>query len=330
MIERNQVANRADRPLRGRLAPSPTGAQHLGNARTFLVAWLSLRRAHGAIVLRIEDIDSPRVKPHAADQAIEDLRWLGLDWDEGPGLLGSHGPYVQRQRQSLYQRYFDQLCGEEQVYPCDCTRRDVETAASAPHAEHEGPAYPGTCSHRTVADALRLTAPFCWRFRVPEGMVRFQDRVRGLQECDVRREMGDFVVWKNAFPSYQFAVVMDDALMEIDEVTRGDDLIPSTFRQLVLYQWFGWSPPAFAHVPLVKGSDGRRLAKRHGDTRLASFRDAGVSREELVGLLAWSLGQNPSRRPCHPQELIETFAWENIPRSPWIVEPSQWPLQWPS
>src|SRR5437588_733880 len=275
----------------GRLAPSPTGAQHVGNARTYLIAWLSARSRGGRVVLRIEDIDSPRVKAGAAEQACADLHWLGLDWD--------CGPVVQTERLPLYQSALARLQGEERVYPCTCTRSDVEQAASAPHAEHEGPVYPGTCAGRRVDDAAALgDRPHCWRFRLPPCSPGFVDGFRGPTSIDLRALGGDFVVWKAprrageaAGPAYQLAVVVDDADQGVTEVVRGDDLVPSTPRQLLLYEALGLRPPAFSHVPLVVGPDGRRLAKRHGDTRLAALRAAGVRAAALGGLPAWSRGR---------------------------------------
>lgn len=301
-------------PHTGRLAPSPTGAQHVGNARTYLVAWLSARSRGGRVVLRIEDIDSPRVKPGAAEQAAEDLRWLGLDWDGEP--------VVQTQRLPLYQAVLDRLKQQDLVYPCTCTRSDVAAAASAPHAGHEPPPYPGTCAHRTPADADTLLAagtPFAWRFRVTDSP-RFVDRYAGPVHIDLREVGGDFVVWKAAgTPAYQLAVVVDDADAGVTEVVRGDDLIPSTPRQLLLYRALGWTPPAFAHVPLVVGEDGRRLAKRHGDTRLSALRGAGVAPEALVGLLAWSCGWQDEPSPVTPRDLRPRFRLDAIPRARFVL-----------
>ncbi len=279
---------------RGRLAPSPTGAQHVGNARTYLIAWLAARSAGGRIVLRMEDIDSPRVKDGAAAQALDDLRWLGLDWDEGP--------IVQTQRLPLYEAALQSLQAREFVYPCTCTRSDVERAASAPHAEHEGTAYPGTCATRRATDAAALDRPFAWRFRAG-------------READ-----GDFVVWKSAgMPAYQLAVVVDDADQGITEVVRGDDLVPSTPRQLLLYDALEWTPPTFAHVPLVVGVDGKRLAKRHGDTRLATLREAGVRPEALIGLLAWSCGWAERGEAVAAKDLVARFRWQSIPTAPLVL-----------
>lgn len=304
----------------GRLAPSPTGAQHIGNARTYLVAWLSARSQGGTVRLRIEDIDSPRIKPGAADQAIADLRWLGLDWDGEP--------VVQTARLPLYEAALETLKRQNLVYPCTCTRSDIAAAASAPHAEHEGPTYPGTCSHRCADDACHLAAEgksFAWRFRVTHSPL-FTDRYAGEQQIDLRHLGGDFVVWKSAgTPAYQLAVVVDDADLGITEVIRGDDLIPSTPRQLLLYEALGLTPPTFAHIPLVVGQDGRRLAKRHGDSRLASLRDAGVRPEELVGLLAWSCGWIQQPQPLSLRELVPLFCLKTIPHQPFVYRslPSQ-------
>jgi len=298
----------------GRLAPSPTGAQHVGNARTYLVAWLMTRSHVGTVRLRIEDIDSPRIKAGAAEQAADDLRWLGLDWDGDT--------VTQTQRLPLYEAALEQLKQRELVYPCTCTRSDIAAAASAPHIGQEGPPYPGTCAHRSVANASDLTAqgrPFAWRFRVRESPA-FTDLFAGEQRIDLTQLGGDFVVWKSAgTPAYQLAVVVDDADMGITEVVRGDDLIPSTPRQLLLYRALGLSPPAFAHVPLVVGEDGRRLAKRHGDTRLSTLRDVGVKPEALVGLLAWSCGWLDRAEAITARELLPLFRLAAIPPQPFVL-----------
>lgn len=294
-----------------RLAPSPTGAQHVGNARTYLIAWLSARSQHGRVLLRIEDIDTWRNKRGAGEQALTDLRWLGLDWD-GEAV-------VQSTRFPEHEAALRELIRQERVYPCTCTRSDIAAAASAPHAEHEGPVYPGTCAHRTAADAATLSQPFAWRFRVSHSPA-FVDGFLGTTHVDLSQIGGDFVVWRmDGMPAYQLAVVVDDAAMGVTEVIRGDDLVPSTPRQLLLYEALGLIPPKFAHVPLVVGPDGRRLAKRHGDTRLSALRAAGVSAEALVGLLAWSCGWQPTISPITPQELLPRFRLDTITHEPFIL-----------
>jgi glutamyl-tRNA synthetase len=305
----------------GRLAPSPTGAQHVGNARTYLLAWLSARSRGGRLLLRVEDIDSPRTRPGAAAQALEDLRWLGLGWDGEP--------VVQTARLALYEQALASLRARELVYPCTCTRSDVERAASAPHLDHEPPAYPGACAGRRAADAAGLAQAgraFCWRFRAPppgsdKGVPAFVDGFRGPVPADPAAG-GDFVVWKAArTPAYQLAVVVDDADMGVTEVVRGDDLVPSTPRQLSLYEALGRAAPRFAHVPLVTGPDGRRLAKRHGDTRLATLREMGVRPGMLLGLLAWSCGWVDRVREVTPAELLPLYDLRSVPPGPFVLTP---------
>ena len=285
----------------GRLAPSPTGALHLGNARTFLLAWLSARSRGGSVLLRIEDIDGPRVKPEATAQTIEDLRWLGLDWD-GEAV-------VQSARLDRYRAAADRLLARGVAYPCVCTRSEIEEAASAPHeAGDDGPVYPGTCRGR-FADLVAARAATgrepALRFRVDVDAVPFDDGFCGPQAGRVR---GDFVVQKrDGGPAYQLAVVFDDAAQGVSEVLRADDLLPSTPRQLLLYAALGLQAPGFVHVPLVVGGDGKRLAKRHGDTSLRAFRQAGVSAARLVGYLAHLCGLRPRGVECTPRELIADF-----------------------
>jgi glutamyl-tRNA synthetase len=301
-------------PLITRLAPSPTGAQHLGNARTYLITWLMARQAGGRVVLRIEDIDSPRVKPGAAEQALADLRWLGLDWDGDP--------VVQTERLPFYAAALSRLKARNLVYPCTCTRSDVEQAASAPHPVGAEVVYPGTCSHRSVADAAGLVGrPFAWRFRVRD-VPAFDDIFRGPVSLSRKDIGGDFVVWKSQdTPAYQLAVVVDDAAAGITAVVRGDDLVSSTPRQLLLYRALELPPPTFTHVPLVVGPDGRRLAKRHGDTRLSAMRSDGVRSEQVIGLLAWSCGWQSEPTPIAAAGLITRFRLAAIPPRPFVVTP---------
>jgi glutamyl-tRNA synthetase len=295
------------------LAPSPTGALHLGNARTFLLAWLSVRSRNGTLLLRIEDIDGPRVKPEATQQTIDDLRWLGLDWD---GEV-----VVQSGRLASYRAAAERLLAGGHAYPCVCTRSEVEDAASAPHeaprANDDGPVYPGTCRGRFADLAAARAATgrdAALRFRVDVDAVPFADGFAGAQPGRVR---GDFVVQKrDGGPAYQLAVVVDDAAMGVTEVVRADDLLPSTPRQLLLYGALGLAAPAFVHVPLVVGGDGKRLAKRHGDTSLRHLRAQGVSGARLVGHLAFLCGLRARGAQCASQELLRDFAFAALPRAP--------------
>lgn len=294
----------------GRLAPSPTGSLHLGNARTFLLAWLSVRSRGGTLLLRIEDIDGPRVKAETVAQAIEDLRWLGLDWDGEPVL--------QSERLEHYATVARQLCERGLAYPCTCTRREVEEAASAPHESgDDGPVYPGTCRgrYRDLEAAQAATGrDAALRFRVDVDAVPFVDRFARAQPG---RVAGDFVIQKrDGGPAYQLAVVVDDAAMGVTEVLRADDLLPSTPRQLLLYQALGLVPPTFVHVPLVVGGDGKRLAKRHGDTSLRSLRGRGVTTEAVVGWLAAACGLRPAGARCRADELLRDFDLQRLPRRP--------------
>jgi glutamyl-tRNA synthetase len=294
---------------RTRLAPSPTGALHLGNARTFLLTWLWARSRGAEVALRVEDLDGPRVKRGAAEAALEDLRWLGLDWD-GEVLW-------QSTRAAAHDEALARLRAAGRVYPCVCTRQEVEAAASAPNEGDEGPPYPGTCRgrFRSAEEAARATgrAP-AWRFVVPPGEVAWTDGARGAQARDPAREGGDFVVAKKTGEAaYQLAVVVDDAFQGVTDVLRGDDLVPSTPRQLLLYEALGLAAPRFAHLPLVRGDDGRRLAKRHGDTRLAHYRALGVRPERVVGLLAAWSGLAP-RADVAARELVAGFDLARVPR----------------
>jgi len=297
----------------GRLAPSPTGAQHLGNARTYLAAWLAARASGGRVVLRIEDIDVWRNKPDAIPQLTDDLTRLGLDWDGEPILQSMNLP--------AHEAALEKLQRHELVYPCTCTRTDIETAAAAPHAEHEAPPYPGTCAHRTAGDAVALTKPYAWRFRAGEAPA-FDDLFRGPTALTLADLGGDFVVWRSfGVPAYQLAVVVDDAASGVTQVVRGDDLVTSTPRQLLLYQALNLPAPRFAHVPLVVGPDGRRLAKRHGDTRLQSLWKQGIRPEAVLGLLAHSCGWTPTAEPITAKELIQRFRWDTIPKAPFATTP---------
>lgn len=266
---------------RGRLAPSPTGLLHLGHARTFWEAQSRARKAGGVLVLRIDDLDRARCRP-AFEQAIrEDLRWFGFDWEEGPDVGGSRGPYRQSERMDRYREALERLRHRRAVFPCRCSRRDIQASLGAPHAGEEEPVYPGTC--REAVGNVGAWDGRTWRFRVPDGeTVRFEDGRFGSQQWVAGRDFGDFVVWRaDGMPSYQLACVVDDAAMAITEVVRGEDLLLSTARQMLLYRALGWAPPAFRHGELMRDESGARLAKRHAALSLGRLREIGARPEEL-------------------------------------------------
>ena len=315
---------------RGRLAPSPTGALHLGNARSFLLAWLSVRSRGGSLVLRIEDLDHPKVKPGAASQVLEDLRWLGLDWDEGPDAGGPCGPYVQSMRRPLYREALAKLRAAGLAYPCVCSRRDVEEAQSAPHRESvRSLAYDGRCRGRfgSWEEACAALPPDrlpVWRFKSEPGVSAFDDLVLGRHEQDAAA-LGDFALARDPDGAgYQLACVVDDAAMGVTEILRGDDLAEATHAQLALQRALGLPRPAYAHVPLVVAPDGRRLAKRHGDTRLSALRAAGVSALRVCGLLAWWSGMAEFGEEISPTGLLPRFSLARLPRSPAVLDDDAW------
>jgi glutamyl-tRNA synthetase len=289
---------------RGRIAPSPTGYLHLGHAQTFRTAWQRARDNSGALVFRMEDLDRARCKPEFVRAAYDDLRWFGLDWEEGPDCGGDFGPYLQSQRRPVYLAIWKKLRSKGLIYPCSCSRRDILQAISAPHPEDEEPIYPGTCRPKEpsippggglceAAESQRRLPPggltegthkispedpagVTWRFRVPEGLeLSFEDGRLGPHKAVAGRDFGDFIVWrKDDIPSYQLAVVADDAAMKITEVVRGEDLLLSTFRQLLLYQALELPAPAFYHCPLVRDEHGARLAKRNAALSLRQLRES--------------------------------------------------------
>jgi glutamyl-tRNA synthetase len=306
--------------IRGRFAPSPTGPLHLGNARTALLSWLAARAGGGRYLMRVEDLDGPRVRPGLEGRILDELRWLGLDWDEGPDVGGPAGPYRQSERLSRYDAALAALRRSGLAYPCFCSRAEIAAASQAPHGpSDEGPRYPGTCRALTAAEAQRRAEARrpAWRFRVPQGEVTFDDGVHGVRRHDVERETGDFVVARaDGIPAYQLAVVVDDAAMGVTDVVRGDDLLSSTARQILLFQALGLPVPRFAHVPLVVGDDGARLAKRHGALSLGELRARGVAPEAVVGLLASLAGLAPRGARLAPRALVDGFSLARIPLAP--------------
>ena len=298
--------------LRGRYAPSPTGDLHLGNLRTALLAWLFARKAGGAFVLRIEDLDRPRVRPGATARMLADLHWLGLDWDEGPDVGGPYGPYLQNERQAIYEAALARLWADDLVYPCYCSRAEVARAASAPQAAgDEGPRYPGTCRHLSQAERQAREASGrrpCLRFRAPDRAIPFTDLIAGQITQNVAQEVGDFIVARSdGIPAYQLAVVLDDSLMQITQVIRGADLLSSTARQIALFEALGFAVPAFGHVPLVVDAAGARLAKRERAAGVGALREADIPPERVVGALAASCDLCPPGAALSVQELLASF-----------------------
>ena len=299
----------------GRFAPSPSGRIHLGNILCCLLAWLSVRREGGEVVLRIEDLDTARCPRSYAHQMEEDLRWLGLDWDRGPAVGGPDGSYYQSERTALYQASLERLEGMGLVYPCFCTRAELH-AASAPHREDGQVVYAGTCRHLTaaeIAEKAKRRAP-ALRLRVPEETWGFTDGHMGPYSENLARDCGDFLLRRSdGMFAYQLAVVVDDAAMGVTEVVRGADLLDSTPRQLYLYHLLGLTPPKFIHFPLLLAPNGRRLSKRDADAGLDVLRDRAAP-AEVLGKLAYLAGFNPSAEPKTAQQLLADFAWDKVPR----------------
>jgi len=269
-------------PYRGRIAPSPTGFLHLGHARTFWIAQERARAANGTLVLRNDDLDRARCKPEFVAAMFEDLRWFGFRWQEGPDAGGAFGAYNQSERFEFYRAALKQLRERGFIYPCACSRKDIQASASAPHAaDDDEPIYPGTCREQSFDDVQGWK--FSWRFRVPDGeTISFCDGSFGARQFVAGKDFGDFVVWRpDDVPAYQLACVADDAAMRITEVVRGADLLVSTARQLLLYRALKLTPPRFYHCPLMTDDSGVRLAKRHAALSLRNLREQGESPEML-------------------------------------------------
>ena len=278
--------------VRTRFAPSPTGDLHVGGAWTALASWALARASGGKTVLRVEDIDTPRVVRGSAARIIDDLAWLGLDWDEGPGGGDVHAPYTQSERAALYDAKLEDLAAAGLTYPCDCSRAEISRVASAPHAGEEI-IYPGTC--RDAPQRREMKRSPAIRLRVPEGsLVVFDDLLRGRIEQHVGPSVGDFVLRRgDGVYAYQLVVAVDDAEMQISHVVRADDLLASTARQILLMQLLGTAReliPTYVHVPMVVASDGERLAKRAGSATIRGLRERGITASEIAGELAHGLG----------------------------------------
>ena len=295
----------------GRFAPSPTGRMHLGNICASLLAWLSVRSAGGRLVLRIEDLDDRARSGPWTELLLDDLRWLGLEWDEGP--------YYQTERIELYREALSQLEDAGLVYPCFCTRAELH-AASAPHASDGTPLYAGTCRGLSASEVSARSAvrPPALRLRVPElgdpaGTVTFEDRTYGVQHEVLARDCGDFLVRRSdGVFAYQLAVVVDDAAMGVTEVVRGCDLLGSTARQIYLQRVLGYSQPAYAHAPLLVAPDGRRLSKRDRDCAMDELSERFGSADRLLGFLAYVAGIAPDAAPRSASQLADMFDWDAV------------------
>jgi glutamyl/glutaminyl-tRNA synthetase len=284
---------------RGRLAPSPTGLLHVGHARTF---WIAAQRAienRGTLILRNEDLDPQRSRAELARAMMEDLRWLGIHWSEGPEGGGPYGPCSQSERRAHYLEAWRRLREGGFLYPCICSRKDLAQSASAPNDADDEPVYPGTCRERKDVAEFREPAGVNWRFRVPDGeAIEFADLNLGRQRYVAGSDFGDFLVWRrDDVPAYQLAVVVDDRAMRITEIVRGADLLKSTARQLLLlralgyaalgYAALGYAAPDYFHCELVRDAAGARLAKRHDALSVRHLRESGLTPEKVLAMAGW-------------------------------------------
>ncbi len=305
--------------VRVRFAPSPTGHPHIGNIRTVVFNWLFARQQHGQFVLRIEDTDRSRYVEDAIDVITGGLRWLGMDWDEGPEVGGDYGPYIQSERTALYKQKAEELVAQGKAYRCDCTPERLEQVRAAQRARGETPMYDGHCRNRPPGE-VAPDKPHVIRLKVPrEGITVMHDLLRGDITFENRLLDDQVLLKSDGFPTYHLAVVVDDHLMGITHVLRGDDWISSEPKRLLLYQAFGWEPPVYAHVPLVLGPDGRKLGKRHGAVSIEEFRRQGYLPEALfnfLALLGWAPGSGEEKEIFSREELIERFDLTRINLAP--------------
>jgi nondiscriminating glutamyl-tRNA synthetase len=315
----------AAHPPRVRFAPSPTGFLHVGNARTALYNWLFARHTGGSFLLRIEDTDLERSEARHETQLMEDLLWLGLDWDEGPGVEGPHAPYRQSERLGIYREHTDRLLAEGKAYRCFCTAEELEAERREATAAHKPQVYSGRCRNISTADSEARAArgeSFAVRLHIPDHPLRFHDLVRGAVEFPSETVSDPILVRSSGMPVYNYVVTLDDALMEITHVIRGDDHISNTPKQVAIYEAFGWKPPEFAHLSTILGGDRERLSKRHGATSVASFREMGILPEALVNylaLLGWG-AEGGTRELFSLDELVKEFRLERVTASPAVFD----------
>lgn len=302
--------------VRGRFAPSPSGYMHLGNAMSALISWLDVKCLSGEMVLRIEDLDPDRSRSLYIEGILSDIEWLGLTWDEGPPRGGQFGPYFQSQRRQIYETILARLTEERNIYPCYCSRSELRDA-SAPHVGEREPVYSGKCRGREIQQEAVLTARRpALRLAVPDKTISFSDLNYGLMNYNLQQDCGDFIVRRSdGVHAYQLAVSVDDALMGINRVVRGSDLLDSTPRQLYIHQLLGKTAPEYGHVPLLLGEDGRRLSKRHNSVELRYWRERGVAPQRLIGYLAWKAGLIDRLTAVSAKELIADFRWELLKKN---------------
>ena len=311
--------------VRVRFAPSPTGYVHVGNARTALFNWLFARNLGGTFVLRIEDTDAERSKPEYERQLMEDLRWFGLDWDEGPDNGGPFGPYRQSERAAIYSEYAGKLIAQGQAYYCFCTAEQLEAERQEELKAGRQPRYSGRCQKLSAEEVSRRKSagePAAVRLKILESSFFWNDRVHGPTTISSEVIGDPILVRSEGLPAYNYAVVIDDHLMEITHVIRGDDHISNTPRQLALYRALGWEPPEFAHLSSILGPDRTRLSKRHGATSMESFREMGILPEALrnyLALLGWSPADGKTEI-LSPEELTKQFSLDHITKSPAVFD----------
>ncbi|MFL5395455.1 MAG: glutamate--tRNA ligase [Myxococcales bacterium] len=308
-------------PVRVRFAPSPTGYLHIGGARTALFNWLWARQVKGTFILRIEDTDRERSTEQSVQAILDSMKWLGLDWDEGPGVEGPHAPYFQTQRLATYEKHAEDLIAKGRAYRCICTREELDKLREQAAKEKRGFKYPGTCRGRGIAKG---TAGAVVRFRMPdEGATTFRDLVKGDISTQHKELQDEVILRADGVPLYNFGAVVDDVTMEITLVARGDDHIVNTPRQILMYQALGYPVPVFAHLPMILGADKQRLSKRHGAVSVLQYRDEGYLPHALNNYLArlgWSHGD---QEIFTPEELVEKFDWEHVGATAGVFNPEK-------
>ncbi|MER3466860.1 MAG: glutamate--tRNA ligase, partial [Armatimonadota bacterium] len=317
--------------VRVRYAPSPTGSPHVGNIRTALFNYLMARRHGGAFLVRIEDTDKAREVPGAVEEILESLRWLGLQWNEGPDVGGDFGPYFQSERLTLYHSIAEKLLDSGAAYRCYCTPQELREMREFQRINNMPTGYDRRCRFRKAEELEALAAegrPFVVRLAMPlEGEIRFEDAVRGVVSVEAKLVDDQVLLKTDGFPTYHLANVVDDHEQGITHVIRGDEWISSTPKHVVLYRSLGWEMPVFAHAPIIKGPDGAKLSKRHGDTRCLDYRDKGylaAAVANFIALIGWSPGDE--REKMSLNEMAEAFSIDRIQPNPGVFDIAK--LQW--